>query len=77
MTTRISKGDELREFKVVHAEITGFSEADRVDFMIKVLGSKAAEAEELRDHLSRKKLTDLTRVPLLLLFSALCGKKES
>ena len=74
ITTRISKADELREFKDVHAEITGFSEKDRVDFMIKFLGGKA-EAEELRRHLSRKKLTDLTRVPLLLLFFCTLWKK--
>ena len=67
ITTRSSKADELREFKDVHAEITGFSEVDRLDFMIKVLGSKG-EAEELEHHLSRKMLADLTRVPLLLLF---------
>ena len=76
ITTRITKADELREFKDVHAEITGFSEVDRVDFMIKVLGSKA-EAEELEYHLSRKKLTDLTRVPLLLFFCTLWKKGKS
>ena len=76
ITTRISKADGLREFKDVHAEITGFSEKDRVDFMIKFLGGKAeAEAEELRRYLSRKKLTDLTRVPLLLLFFCTLWKK--
>ena len=74
ITTRISKADELREFKDVHAEITGFSEVDRVDYMTKVLGGKA-EAEELEHHLSRKKLTDLTRVPLLLLFFCTLWKK--
>ena len=74
ITTRISKADELQEFKDVHAEITGFSEGDRVDFMIKVLGSKE-EAKELEYYLSRKKLTDLTRVPLLLLFFCTLWKK--
>ena len=74
ITTRISKADDLREFKDVHAEITGFSEEDRVDFMIKVLGSKA-EADELERHLSQKKLTDLTTVPLLLLFFCTLWKK--
>jgi len=74
ITTRISKADELREFKDVHAKIAGFSEVDRVDFMIKLLGSKA-EAEELERHLSRKELTDLTRVPLLLLFFCTLWKK--
>ena len=75
ITTRISKADELREFKDVHAEITGFSEVDRFDFMSKVLGSEA-EAAELEDHLSQKKLTDLTRIPLLLLFFCTLWKKE-
>ena len=74
ITTRISKADELREFKDVHAEITGFSEVDRVHYMTKVLGGKA-EADELEHHLSRKKLTDLTRVPLLLLFFCTLWKK--
>ena len=74
ITTRISKADELREFKDLHAEITGFSEVDRVDYMIKVLGGKA-EADKLGRHLSRKKLTDLTRVPLLLLFFCTLWKK--
>ena len=74
ITTRISKADELREFKDVHAEITGFSEKDRVDYMIKVLGGKA-EADMLEHHLSRKNLTDLTRVPLLLLFFCTLWKK--
>ena len=74
ITTRITKADELQEFKDVHAEITGFSEVDRVNFVTKVLGSKA-EAEELRHHLSRKKLTDLMRVPLLLLFFCTLWKK--
>ena len=67
ITTRISKADELREFKDVHAEITGFSKKDRKAFMNRMLGGKA-EAKGLRRHLSEEKLKDLTRVPLLLLF---------
>ncbi|XP_078352091.1 uncharacterized protein LOC144636768 [Oculina patagonica] len=67
ITTRISKADELREFKDVHAEITGFSKKDREAFMCRMLGDKA-EASKLKRHLSREKLADLTRVPLLLLF---------
>ncbi|KAJ7372144.1 hypothetical protein OS493_020570 [Desmophyllum pertusum] len=46
ITTRISKGDELREFKDVHAEITGFSEEDREAFMRRMLGGET-EAKEL------------------------------
>ena len=57
ITTRISKADDLREFKDVHAEITGFSKEDRVDFMIRMLGGKA-EAEELSRHLNWQKLKD-------------------
>jgi len=51
----------------MHAEITGFSEEDRVDFMSRMLGGKA-EAIELSNHLSRQNLGDLAKVPLLLLF---------
>ncbi|KAJ7372125.1 hypothetical protein OS493_020550 [Desmophyllum pertusum] len=74
ITTRISKGDELREFKDVHAEITGFSEEDREAFMRRMLGGET-EAKELRSLLSWKKLEDLARVPLLLLFFCTLWKK--
>ncbi|KAJ7372155.1 hypothetical protein OS493_020581 [Desmophyllum pertusum] len=74
ITTRISKADELREFKDVHAEITGFSEEDREAFMRRMLGGET-EAKELRSLLSRKKLKDLARVPLLLLFFCTLWKK--
>ena len=74
ITTRISKADELREFKDVHAEITGFSEKDREAFMRRILGGKE-EAQELILLLLRKKLTDLARVPLLLLFFCTLWKK--
>ncbi|KAJ7385493.1 hypothetical protein OS493_015063 [Desmophyllum pertusum] len=67
ITTRISQADELREFKDVHANITGFSEEDGKVFMKRMLGGKT-EAKELRRHLSAKNLEDLARVPLLLLF---------
>ncbi|KAJ7382730.1 hypothetical protein OS493_033295, partial [Desmophyllum pertusum] len=76
ITTRITKANELREFKDVHAEITGFSEEDGEAFMKRMLGGET-EAEELRRHLSEENLEDLARVPLLLLFFALCGNKES
>ncbi|KAL9979417.1 hypothetical protein ACROYT_G017086 [Oculina patagonica] len=74
ITTRISKADELREFKDLHAEITGFSEKDRKAFMRRMLGGEA-EVKTLSQHLSRKNLTDLTRVPLLLLFFCTLWKK--
>ena len=67
ITTRISKADELRDFKDMHAEITGFSAEDRYAFMSRMLGGEA-EAEELILHLNRQKLQDLAKVPLLLLF---------
>ena len=74
VTTRISKADELREFTDVHAEITGFSKKDRQAFMRRMLGDQT-EASRLNGHLSREKLTDLTRVPLLLLFFCTLWKK--
>ena len=75
ITTRISKADELRAFKDLHAEITGFGEEDRMAFMSIMLGSKA-EAEELRIHLLfRQNLRELAKVPLLLLFFCTLWKK--
>ena len=74
ITTRISKADELREFKDVHAEITGFSEEDRMAFMSRMLGGKT-EAKQLWDQLDEKNLKDLARVPLLLLFFCTLWKK--
>ena len=67
ITTRISKADELREFKDLHAEITGFSLQDIKVFMRRILGSRE-QARDLRDHLKKKNLEDLAKVPLLLLF---------
>ena len=75
ITTRISKaGDLLGEFKAVHAEITGFSEKERVAFMGKVLGSET-EADQLLCHLYKEGLFELARVPLLLLFFCTLWKK--
>ncbi|KAL9979393.1 hypothetical protein ACROYT_G017049 [Oculina patagonica] len=74
ITTRISKADELREFKDLHAEITGFSQKDRKAFMRRMLGSEAG-VKTLSRHLSQRNLTDLTRVPLLLLFFCTLWKK--
>ena len=74
ITTRISKADELRPFKDMHAEITGFSEEDRKAFMSRMLGGEA-EARELSRHLNRQNLKDLAKVPLLLLFFCTLWKK--
>ena len=78
ITTRISKADELREFKDMHAEITGFSEVDRSAFMSRMFGED--EAQQLMRHLLWKNLEELSRVPLLLLFFCTLwkqGKLES
>ena len=74
ITTRISKADELRAFKDMHAEITGFSEEDREAFMGRMLGGEA-EARELSHHLDWQNLKDLAKVPLLLLFFCTLWKK--
>ncbi len=74
ITTRMTKADELREFKDLYAEITGFSGKDRKAFMRRMLGSEA-EVKTLSRHLSQRNLTDLTRVPLLLLFFCTLWKK--
>ena len=76
ITTRISKADELKEFKDVYAEITGFSEEDSFSFMVRMLGDKI-QAGTLLGHLSRLNLDDLVRVPLLLLFFCTLWKKGS
>ena len=67
ITTRISKADELKEFKDVHAEIIGFSNEDRMAFMERMLDSED-EAIFLIMHLEILGLEDLARVPLLLHF---------
>ena len=76
ITTRISKADELKEFKDVHAEITGFSKEDRDSFMVRMLGDEI-QAGALQDHLCERNLYDLARVPLLLLFFCTLWKKGS
>ena len=76
ITTRISKADELREFKDVHAEITGFSGADSYCFKVRMLGNKI-QAYALYRHLRKRNLNDLARVPLLLLFFCTLWKKGS
>ena len=75
ITTRISKADELRAFKDMHAEITGFSREDRKAFMSRMLGGET-EARELNLHLGRQNLKDLAKVPLLLLFFCTLWKKS-
>ena len=67
ITTRNSKADELRAFKDVHAENTGFSLWDMNVFMRRILGSRE-QTEHLLQHLQKKNLNDLAKVPLLLLF---------
>ena len=75
ITSRISKADELRAFKDLHAEITGFGEEDRKAFMSRMLGSEE-EAKELWIHLSFwQNLGELAKVPLLLLFFCTLWKK--
>ena len=76
ITTRISKADELKEFKDVHAEITGFSGEDSHSFMVRMLGDKI-QAIALYRHLCKRNLNDLSRVPLLLLFFCTLWKKGS
>ena len=65
ITTRISKADELRGSEDLHAEITGFSQVDREDFMRRFLNSE--EVSKLKDHLYKRGLGELAKVPLLLL----------
>ena len=76
ITTRISKADELKEFKDVHAEITGFSGEDICSFMVRMLGDEI-QARALWRHLRERNLYDLARVPLLLLFFCTLWKKGS
>ena len=75
ITTRISKADELKEFKDVHAKIIGFIEEDRKAFMERMLDSED-EAIILMMHLGYLGLEDLARVPLLLLFFCTLSKKR-
>ena len=76
ITTRISKADELKEFKDVHAEITGFSGEDSHSFVVRMLGDET-QADALWLHLCKRNLDDLARVPLLLLFFCTLWKKGS
>ena len=76
ITTRISKADELKEFKDVHVEITGFSRKDIYSFMVRMLGDKK-QANALKGHLYERNLYGLAKVPLLLLFFCTLWKKGS
>ena len=73
LTTRISKADELRGGEDLHAEITGFSKVDRRDFMRRFLSS--GEVSKLEDHLCERKLGELAKVPLLLLFFSILWRE--
>ena len=73
ITTRISKADELRGGEDLQAEITGFSQVDRNDFMRRFLSDE--EVSNLRKHLYERKLNELAKVPLLLLFLCTLWKK--
>ena len=73
ITTRISKSDELRGSEDLQAQITGFSEVDRSDFMLRFLS--ADEVSNLKEHLRARKLEELAKVPLLLLFFCILWRK--
>ena len=73
ITTRISKADELRGGEDLHAEITGFSKVDREHFMRRLLSID--EALLLQDHLCKRNLKELAKVPLLLLFFCILWRK--
>ena len=73
ITTRISKGDELRGGEDLQAEITGFSQVDRYDFMGRFLSND--EILNLSEHLFKRNLNELAKVPLLLLFLCTLWKK--
>ena len=77
ITSRISKADDLREsrvLKVLRAEIFGFSFRDISSYMRRKLGSDK-DAENLLDHLRKKKLLALAKSPLLLLFLCILWKE--
>ena len=75
VTTRSSRGDEIRGPADIQAEITGFNMADREDFMRKMLDSQT-EVDGLLRFLRVSDLDDLARVPLLSLFFCLLWMKE-
>ena len=75
ITSRISKADELQEFQDLLAEITGFSEEDKLTYITRQLGDER-DARDLYLHLLKNGLLDLAKVPLLLLFFCTLWKKE-
>ena len=66
ITTRISKADELSGSEDLSIEITGFQELERRDFMARFFPKK--EVFELEIILRERKLLELAKLPLLLLF---------
>ena len=72
-TTRISKADELRGGEDLHAEITGFSEVDRKTFMRRFLTD--VDVLLLENEIYERKLKELAKVPLLLLFFCTLWRK--
>ena len=66
ITTRISKADELSGSEDLSVEITGFQEPDMRDFMARFLPTM--EVFKLKYFLHERKLLELAKVPLLLLF---------
>ena len=74
VTCRISQADELQKDADKHAEVTGFDQEDKRAFMMKMLNSES-KVQELISFLSKNKMDDLARVPLLNLFFCLLWKE--
>ena len=74
ITTRISKADELSGSEDLSVEITGFQEWDRRDFMARFFRKK--EVFKLENILRERKLLELAKVPLLLLFFCTLWKER-
>ena len=74
ITTRISKADELQGGEDLQAEITGFSEVDREDFMQRFLSID--EASDFEMFLFNRNLKELAKVPLLLLFFCILWRRR-
>lgn len=74
VTTRFSRGDELRRSADKQAKITGFDGTDQIDFMEKMLGSQQ-EIRDLMRFLYEMNMRDLAKVPLLNLFFCLMWKQ--
>ena len=66
ITTRISKADELRGKEDLLVEITGFSKRDRALFMRRFFCD--FDVRSLESQLLKRKLDELAKFPLLLLF---------